>query len=54
MAIRVALVGCGNCAKSLVEGTAFYSRGERNEETGLMHPMIGKYSPSDITICCCF
>ena len=45
--IRVALVGVGNCASSLVQGVAYYAAANQNE-TGLMHSQIGGYSVSDI------
>lgn len=45
--INVAIIGVGNCAKSLVEGVAFYSR-NKDDKTGLMHPVIGSYHPSDV------
>ncbi|NIO23135.1 MAG: inositol-3-phosphate synthase [Candidatus Aenigmarchaeota archaeon] len=45
--INVAIIGVGNCAKSLVEGVAFYTRNKK-DTTGLMHPVIGDYHPSDV------
>jgi len=45
--INVALVGVGNCAKSLVEGVAFYTKNP-DDTIGLMHHRIGGYHPSDI------
>lgn len=53
MAIRVAIIGAGNCAKSLVEGIAFYSQNE-DDSAGLMRPLIGTYSVSDIQITAAF
>jgi myo-inositol-1-phosphate synthase len=47
--IRVALVGVGNCASSLVQGLAHYRSGT-NDTTGLMHREIGGYRPEDIKI----
>jgi len=47
MAINVAIIGAGNCAKSLIEGVAFYTK-NREDKIGLMHYLIGKYHPSDI------
>lgn len=44
--IRVAIVGVGNCAKSLVEGVALYSASSRTD--GLAFPVIGGYEPKDI------
>jgi myo-inositol-1-phosphate synthase len=47
--IRVAIVGIGNCASSLVQGLQHY-RGGRNDMTGLMHWDMGGYTPADITV----
>lgn len=49
--IRLALVGVGNCASSLVEGIEFYKNAEIAEEVGgLMHYNIGGYEPKDIQV----
>ena len=45
--IRVALVGVGNCASSLVQGVAFYGADSENTQ-GLMHRTIGGHGPADI------
>src|SRR5437868_4546537 len=47
--IKIAIVGVGNCASSLVQGLAYYGHG-RNETTGLMHYDIGGYRPADIKV----
>lgn len=45
--IKVGIIGVGNCAKALVEGTQYYT--ENPEDTiGLMYPDIGGYTASDI------
>ena len=44
--IRVAVVGVGNCAKSLIEGVALYTLNKSTE--GLAFPDIGGYKASDI------
>lgn len=44
--IRVAIVGVGNCAKSLVEGVALYSETGRTD--GLAFPDIGGYTAKNI------
>jgi len=44
--IKVALVGVGNCASSLVQGRYFYD-GERKAD-GLIHERIGGYKLADI------
>ena len=53
--IRVAIVGVGNCASSLVQGVQFYR--EANEEEfvpGLMHVNLGGYHPRDIEFSAAF
>lgn len=45
--IKVALVGVGNCASSLVQGISFYSQ-NKNIKTGLMHDTFAGYEISDI------
>ncbi|HET7409396.1 MAG TPA: inositol-3-phosphate synthase [Paracoccaceae bacterium] len=47
--IRVAIVGVGNCASSLVQGVNHYRSGA-NDDAGLMHLDVGGYQPSDIRI----
>lgn len=44
--IKVAIVGVGNCAKSLVEGIQYYV--ETGDNVGLMYPDIGGYGVNDI------
>ncbi|MHB8527990.1 MAG: NTP transferase domain-containing protein [Caulobacteraceae bacterium] len=47
--IRVAIVGVGNCASSLVQGVAYYR--EINDNTvGLMHWDLGGYDPTDMEV----
>ncbi|MBZ9936958.1 inositol-3-phosphate synthase [Mesorhizobium sp. BR1-1-16] len=54
-AIRVGIVGVGNCASSLVQGLSFYRGIEGNEPVpGLMHVDLGGYRPEDIEIVCAF
>ncbi len=52
--IKVALVGIGNCASSLVQGVAHYANGGANEQIGLMHWDLGGYRPTDIQIVAAF
>jgi len=52
--IKVAVVGVGNCASSLIQGLAFYKGSKANEFSGLMHPKIGKWGVSDIEIVAAF
>lgn len=56
--IRLAIVGVGNCASSLVQGIEFYRRESRNNghsvPLGLMNDAIGGYRPQDIEIVAAF
>ncbi len=45
--IRVALVGVGNCASSLVQGVHHYADPSR-QGRGLIHHHIGAYGPADV------
>ena len=47
--IRVAIVGVGNCANSLVQGVTYYKDAAVDQEIpGLMHAVIGGYHIRDI------
>src|SRR5262245_29765474 len=48
--IKVAIVGVGNCASSLVQGLHYYRGRSLADAVGLMHWRIGAYTPSDITV----
>ena len=48
--IRVAIVGVGNCASSLVQGLAHYQNGGANAQIGLSHWDLGGYRPKDIHV----
>ena len=56
--IKVAIVGVGNCASSLIQGIHYYaesfSQGSDDAGLGLMHPMLGGYAPGDIEIVAAF
>jgi myo-inositol-1-phosphate synthase len=52
--IRIAVVGIGNCASSLVQGIAYYRDKSPSESIGLMHYEIGGYRPSDIQVVAAF
>ena len=45
--IRIAIVGVGNCASSLIQGLFYYDDG-RGEGSGVMHEDIGGYGIGDI------
>ena len=51
--IRVAIVGVGNCASSLIQGIHYYAQsmsGGVNGTVGLSHPVLGGYCPGDIEV----
>ncbi|MGB2820594.1 MAG: inositol-3-phosphate synthase [Phycisphaerae bacterium] len=52
--IRVAIVGIGNCASSLVQGIHYYAdvmaSGNGDGTVGLLHPGLGGYEPRDIKV----
>ena len=56
--IRLAVVGVGNCASSLIQGLEFYRRHYSNnghgDALGLMNYEIGGYRPQDIEVVCAF
>jgi len=45
--IKIAIVGVGNCAKALVEGTQYYVENP-DDTVGLMYPGIGGYTVNDL------
>jgi myo-inositol-1-phosphate synthase len=54
-ALRIALIGVGNCASSLVQGLSYYGRPAGNTpDAGLMHDDIGGYRPGDIRLSAAF
>jgi myo-inositol-1-phosphate synthase len=55
--IRVAIVGVGNCASSLLQGLEHYKHAtgaSRTTPIGLMHYDLGGYRPDDIEVVCAF
>ncbi len=47
--VRVAIIGVGNCASSLVQGVEYYKKAtEKDSVPGLMHVNLGGYHISDI------
>ena len=47
--VRVAIIGVGNCASSLVQGVHFYRDAKDDEFVpGLMHPVLGGYRVRDV------
>jgi myo-inositol-1-phosphate synthase len=53
--VRVAIIGVGNCASSLVQGVEFYRDANIDEQVpGLMHVDLGGYHPRDIEFSAAF
>lgn len=52
--IRIAIVGVGNCASSLVQGIAYYKGKKDQDIIGLMHWDIGGYKPHDMKVVAAF
>lgn len=52
--IRIAVIGVGNCASSLIQGIEYYKQNEGREPVGLMHWDIGGYKPYDIEVVAAF
>ena len=53
--IRVAIVGVGNCASSLVQGVEYYKDADPSGRVpGLMHVQFGKYHVSDVQFVAAF
>ncbi len=54
-AVRVAIVGVGNCASALVQGVNYYKNADPNADVpGLMHVDLGGYHISDLEISAAF
>src|SRR5687768_4671845 len=53
--IRVAIIGVGNCASSLVQGVEFYRQAKEGDFVpGLMHVRLGPYHVGDIEFSAAF
>jgi len=52
--IKIAIVGIGNCASSLIQGIEYYKDKNNNDAIGLMHWDIGGYKPYDIEVVAAF
>jgi myo-inositol-1-phosphate synthase len=54
-AVRVAIIGVGNCASSLVQGVEYYKQARDDEDVpGLMHVDLGGYRIRDIEFSAAF
>ncbi len=52
--IKIAIVGVGNCASSLLQGIQYYQDKSAENAVGLMHWKIGEYKPWDIDVVAAF
>jgi myo-inositol-1-phosphate synthase len=53
--VRLAIVGVGNCASSLVQGLEYYKEADPEDRVpGLMHVKLGDYHVSDIEVAAAF
>lgn len=52
--IRIAIIGVGNCASSLIQGLYYYQGKTEKDAIGLMHWEIGGYKPFDIEVVAAF
>src|SRR5436305_10990060 len=53
--VRVAIVGVGNCASSLVQGVQYYRDADENSSVpGLMHVRLGPYHVRDVKVVAAF
>ncbi len=52
--IKIAIVGVGNCASSLIQGIHYYREKTQQNAIGLMHWEIGGYKPGNIEVVAAF
>ncbi len=52
--IKIAIVGIGNCASSLIQGIHHYKGKDEQDAIGLMHWKVGDYLPYDIKVVAAF
>jgi myo-inositol-1-phosphate synthase len=53
--VRVAIIGVGNCASSLVQGVYYYRNAKKDEKIpGIMHVNLGGYHIRDIEFTAAF
>jgi myo-inositol-1-phosphate synthase len=52
--IKIAVVGMGNCASSLIQGLEYYASKGPEDAIGLMHWEVGGYRPHDIELVAAF
>lgn len=54
--IKIAIIGCGNCASSIIQGLEYYKNVKDTDEfiPGLMHKSLGGYDIKDVHIVAAF
>lgn len=52
--IKLALAGVGNCASALIQGITYYTRQQRTDSAGLLHPDLGGYRLEHIQVVAAF
>jgi myo-inositol-1-phosphate synthase len=52
--IKLAIIGVGNCASSLVQGLEYYKSRGAHDAAGLIHWDVGGYRPHDISVAAAF
>jgi len=53
--IKIAIIGVGNCASSLIQGLTYYKDAKKNDQiVGLMHPVLGGYPVDSIKVVAAF
>lgn len=52
--IKIAIIGVGNCASSLIQGIHYYRNKNEQDAIGLMNWEIGGYEPGDIEVVAAF
>lgn len=52
--IKIAIIGIGNCASSLIQGIEYYRTKSPEDAIGIMHWDIGGFKPHDIEVVAAF
>jgi len=48
--IKIAIIGIGNCASSLIQGMEYYKNKDSKDAIGVIHWDLGGYKPFDIEV----
>jgi len=52
--VKLAVVGVGNCASSLIQGIEYYGHHHNEHYDGIMQPQINGWRPQDIKVVAAF